>query len=162
VKISELRQTLTELTRLLHAAGATRATKDLTEFTASLQAFQELTLSAFVKLAEAGRRPPEPRKVGGGKTDVEALRREIKDLYARASSPDVTEEDVRTTCDRLANAKKLTKKDLVAIASETELVGMEKRKNDDIVTEIRNRLVDLKGAAIRRQMINRPGSLADS
>jgi hypothetical protein len=156
VTVQELRETLTRLVGLLDAAGAKAATtRDLTEFVESTAPFGDLTLKAFVKLAEAGRMPPPPKSQAAGKTkaDPSAVLSEVRDLYERAADPTVTEDQVRAACGRLSA---LAKDALVRLADGIELLGMKAKKKDDIVAAITSRLLDRKGAAIRRQLIDRP------
>ncbi len=74
--VNELRDTLTRLVELLQAADAKAATtRGLSEFIESTETFGDLSLKAFVKLAEAGRNPPEPRPRASArpKVDLAAL-----------------------------------------------------------------------------------------
>ena len=158
--VQDLRETLTQLVRLLEAADAKKGTvTGLNEFIEATSGFGDLNLKAFVKLAEVGRTPPAPRppapRRGGAKVDPAAVMAEVRALYERAAEPNVTEEQVRAACDRLGG---LTKGKLVELADSIGLVGMNAKKKDEIVAGITNRVVDRKGAAIRRQLIDRPVS----
>lgn len=156
MNVNQLRDTLSQLTTLLRAAGARQSTLDgLTEFVEATAPFGDLTVKAFVKLAEVGRSPPPPKSPPSAKAraDPTALAAEVKDLYERAADPAVTEQQVRAACARLSA---LAKDALVRLADGIELFGMKAKKKDDIVAAITNRLLDRKGAAIRRQLIDRP------
>jgi len=50
----------------------------------------------------------------------------------------------------------LKKDDLVKVADAIELFGMKSRTKNEIIEAITNRILDRKGAAIRRQLIDRP------
>jgi hypothetical protein len=154
--VQDLRDTLTQLVGLLQAADAKAATtRGLTEFVAETASFGDLTLKAFVKLAEAGRPPaaPKAKSPTKAKADPAALAAEVTDMYERAANPAVTEDLIRTACGRLGA---LTKDPLVRLADGIELFGMKAKKKDDIVAAITERLLDRKGAAIRRGLIDRP------
>jgi hypothetical protein len=158
--VQDLRETLTQLVALLQAADAKAATtRGLTEFVAETASFGDLTLKAFVKLAEAGRSPaaPKAKSPTKAKADPAALTAEVTDLYARAADSAVTEDLIRAACGRLAT---LAKDALVRVADGIELSGMKAKKKDDIVAAITNRLLDRKGAAIRRGLIDRPADAA--
>jgi hypothetical protein len=163
VTVQELRDTLVRLIALLEAADAKAATtRGLSEFVEATAGFGELSLKAFVGLAEKGRTPAAEKTAGslrakstkGGKDPV-AIAAEVKDLYERAADPNVSEEQVRTACGQLGA---LTKDGLVKLADDIGLLGMKAKKKDDIVAGITHRLLDRKGAAIRKQLINRPAS----
>lgn len=156
--VDDLRATLTSLVRLLEAADGKAGTiKALTEFIESTAGFGELNLKAFVKLAEVGRTPPTPKAASPQKrtatADPEKLASEVKDLYERVADPQVTEEQVRELCGRL---DPLNKDSLARLAEGIGLYGMKSKKKADIIAEITNRLLERKGAAIRRGLIDRP------
>jgi hypothetical protein len=162
VTIDQLRETLRQLNRLLEAADAKKATTvGLTEFIEATAPFGELSIKAFVTLAEAGRTPPSdrtsvsPRRGATTKTKVDftVLAGVLKNLYDRAAEPDVNEEQIRTACAQLGA---LTKGQLVQIAEGVGLAGMKSKKKDELVAEITRRLIERKGAAIRRQLVDRP------
>lgn len=156
--VREFRETLAQLVRLLEAADAKKATvTGLAEFIEATTTFGDLTLKAFVKLAEAGRTPaapkPSPTRKPRATADAAGIAAEVKDLYDRAGEAGVTEEQIRAACGRLAP---VDKDSLVALANEIGLVGMKSRTKPQIVAGITERLLDRKGAAIRRQLIDRP------
>lgn len=159
--VNQLRETLDQLSGLLRAAGAKATTlNDLSEFVETTVPFGDLTLKAFVKLAETGRtpstpRPPRTTQARQPKTDPEAVKSEVKGLYERAADPSVTEEQMRAACGRLGG---LSKDALVRLADSMDLLGMRVKRKDDIVAGITDRLLDRKGAAIRRQLTDRPAS----
>jgi hypothetical protein len=155
--VQELRETLTQLVGLLQAADAKAATtRGLTEFIEATGPFGDLSLKAFVKLAEAGRTPlpPRPGPGGKGRTDPAELAADVKSLYDRAADPTVTEDQVRAACAKLGG---LTKEALVRLADSIELFGMKSKTKGGVVADITHRVLDRKGAAIRRQLIDRPG-----
>jgi len=160
VTVQELRETLTRLVELLQAADAKAATtKGLTEFVELTAGFDDLTLKAFVRLAEVGQNPPTPKATAtpkpksGGKSDREALAAEIRGLYERVADPAVTEEQLRTACGRLGP---LAKDALVRVAEGVGLQGMKAKTKNDIVAAITGRLLERKEAAIRRHLVDRP------
>jgi hypothetical protein len=160
VTVQDLRDTLTRLVELLQAADAKPATtRGLTEFVERTAGFRELSLKAFVNLAEAGWTPSTVKVPSGKRTsgrtgaDPAVVAAEVKDLYERAADLSVTEDQVRTACGRLAA---LSKDSLVHLADDIGLHGMKAKKKGDIVAGITNRVLDRKGAAIRRQLIDRP------
>jgi hypothetical protein len=147
------------LVKLLEASDAKASTtRGLSEFVELTGGFDNESLKAFVKLAEVGRNPPTAVPKTKGKTkvgDPEAIAAEVKDLYERAAEPAVTEERMREACDKLGG---LSKDGLVRLADAIGLFGMKSKKKDGIVLEITNRLLDRKGAVIRKELINRPQS----
>lgn len=158
--VSDLRNTLTHLLGLLGTADAKPAKlRDLSEFIELTAEFDGLTLKAFLKLAVAGQCPPTTRpttiKGSGTSRAPSALAAEVKDLFERASDPSVTEEQCRTTCGMLG---KLTKPLLAELAESISVYGMLRKNKAEIITAITNQLLDRKGAAIRRTLINRPES----
>jgi hypothetical protein len=164
VTVQELRDTLSKLVELLQATDAKAATtRDLTEFVEATKPFGDLTLKAFVKLAEAGRAPksadppptPKPRPGKAVQTDPTALSAEVTRLYERAAEVDVTEEKIRAACGRLSSLKKDA---LVQLAEGIGLHGMKAKKVSDIADAVTARLLDRKGAAVRGQLIERPAS----
>jgi hypothetical protein len=163
VTVQELRDTLSKLVELLQAADAKAATtRDLTEFVDATKSFEDLTLKAFVKLAEAGRAPKnsdplttKPRPGKAGQADPAALSAEVTGLYERAAEADVTEEGIRAACGQLGSLKKDA---LVKLAEGIGLHGMKAKKLTDIAGAITARLLDRKGAAVRGQLIERPVS----
>jgi hypothetical protein len=161
VTVQELRETITRLVELLRAADAKANTlRELNEFIESTAAFGDLTLKAFVKLAEAGRTPPKQPTVKTPRTvkasaDPTVLSREVESLYARAADPTVTEEQIQTACGQLTPFKKET---IVKVAESVGLEGMKSKPKGEIVTAITTRLLDRKGSAIRSQLIGRPAT----
>jgi hypothetical protein len=161
VTVRELRETLTRLTGLLQAADAKAATvKGLTEFVESITAFDDLSLKEFAKLAEAARAPADAKPTGGRKSsgakttaDAGAVSQEVTSLYERAAEPAVTEEQIREACGKLGTFKKDA---LVNLSEGIGLFGMKAKPKDDIISAVTARLLDRKGAAIRRQLIDRP------
>ncbi len=159
--VQELRETLIRLVDLLRASDAKASTlKELSEFVESAADFGDLSLKAFVKLAEAGRTPPKsatPKNQPSAKTaaDPTALAQEIKNLYESAGDPAVAEEQIRATCGRLTPLKKDA---LVTVAEGIGLEGMKSKLKGDIVAAVTARLLDRKGAAIRSQLIGRPAA----
>ncbi|MDB5307176.1 MAG: hypothetical protein JWO38_1378 [Gemmataceae bacterium] len=159
--VQELRETLTRLVGLLQATDAKAATtRGLSEFVEATAPFGDLSLKAFVKLAEAGRTPPTPKPgpAGKSKLDPAAVAAEVKNLYDRAADPAVTEEQMRLSCGKLGS---LTKEALVRLAESIQLYGMKTKNKGDIVADITHQLVDRKGAAIRRQLMDRPSPPAN-
>jgi hypothetical protein len=161
VTVQELRDTLTKFVELLKAADAKVATtRALTEFVEQARPFDDLKLGDFVKLAEKGRNPPQPsapaarpRQSGGQSADPGTLAAEVKGLYDSAGDERVTEGAIREACGRLSALKK---DGLIVVAEAIGLAGMQSKKKDEIVTQITNRLLERKGAAIRGQLIDRP------
>jgi hypothetical protein len=157
--VNHLREALTLLVGLLRAGEAKPATtRELAEFIQATAPFGDLTLKAFVRLAEAGRTPLAEKagtRTPGGKAkfDPAAVAAEVRDLYARAADPGVTEDHIRAACGRLAG---LGKDPLVTVADGIDLSGMKSKKKDEIVAAITARLVERKGAAVRRQLADRP------
>jgi hypothetical protein len=166
VTVDALRETLTRLTALLEAADAKPATtRGLAEFVELTGSFGELSLKAFVTLAEAGRTPRadsagagRPKSTAKAKADPGAVEAEVRDLYARAGEPAVTIEQVRAACVRLGTLKK---DGLIRVAEAIELHGAKGMKNGDLVGAITSRLVDRKETAVRRTLIDRPAAVND-
>lgn len=158
--VQDLRDTLARLVELLQASDARATTiRGLTDFLEATAPFADVTLKSFVKLAESGRAPaapkpsPKPKAGGKSKADPAAVAGDVTDLYRRAGDPAVTEEQVRAACARLGD---LTKDALVKLADGIGLSGMKAKNKGDIVSDITNRLLDRKGAAIHRTLIDRP------
>lgn len=158
--VDELRETLIQLGRLLQAADAKKGTvSGLAEFVELAAPFGPLSLKAFVKLAEAGQKPPADRPPGQGrggaapKADADALARDLAALYERAGGLEVSEEQLRAACAPLGG---LTKDGLVRVADAVGLVGMKAKAKGDIADAITARLLGRKGAATRRELIDRP------
>ena len=160
--INDLRETLIQLLGLLRATDAKAATiRDLNEFAEQTRGFGELSLAKFVKLAEAGRTPPTPkppdsgRRTNGavGTPDVAELNAAVKTLYEQAADHNVSEEQMCVACDALASLKK---GQLVETAATVGLRGMGAKTKEVIIKSIRDRLLDRKRSAIRKEMIHRP------
>lgn len=168
MKVADLQQHLTDLGRLLGAAGAKGAVGDLAALSDGLGPYRDMPLRKFADFltrAEAysrggvpAARPKGPRggaARGGGKAaapDLGALTAEVRDLYDQAPSPSVTEARID---DVLGRARTLTKPALVALAEAIELMGMKARSKDEILKAIRQRVLARKGTAQRADLIDR-------
>jgi hypothetical protein len=157
--VNEFNKTLTQLVELLKITKSNQQTiNGLEEFIESTATFGDLTLKAFVKLAETGRTPkltttPQTRNTSKQTVDATAIVIEIKNLYDHAGESTVTEEQIKSESNRLNSLKK---PELVKLADSIELSGMKSKKIGEIISGITNRILDRKGAAVRRQLIDRP------
>lgn len=156
--VSELRNMLTHLHGLLVTADAKPVMlRGLYEFIERTAEFDELTLNALLKLAAAGQRQPSTRPAPitspGPRRSPSAIAAEVKDLFERAGDPSVTEEKCRDACELLGT---LTKPALAELAESIAVHGMRNKTKTQISAAITNQLLDRKGAAIRRTLINRP------
>lgn len=157
MKVSNLQQLLTELSRLLAAAGAAKQDKELAEFVRDLQPFAGETLAAFVKLAEKGKDPPKPpaRTPKAPKATAQELSDDVYAVYDRPTGERATLEAVESLCDRLTA---LPKADLVGIADRIALFGANKHTKPKIIDSIRHQLRERIGTAARREMMDRPSA----
>lgn len=163
MKVEQLRQMLANLRPVFEAAGARGVAGDLSTLVDGLASFEGLTVAAFLKLAEAGRKPPPapkpPREKKATapkppKVKPEECRREIADLYARAKDPAVTEQVVAAAIERLKGLKKVEQ---VSVATEIG-VSAGKKTSAQLLDAIRLRILDRQGATIRSELLDRPTS----
>jgi hypothetical protein len=156
VKVSELRKTLTELARLLDAAGAAKPAKDVAGFADGLAGFDDDTLDKVLKLAEAGRKPPPaPRapRAAKAKVDPAELLVEIEYLDRHMDAADVTPERIAAVCDKV---DKLTKPQVVQAAAVVGLAPAKSAAKGAVAGELRKHLLERKSTAARRAMADRP------
>src|SRR5689334_13739674 len=147
MKVADLQEILAQVSRLLESAGG-RGAAELATFRESLDPFRDLTAKQFANeiqklLDTVQAKPKSARKAGKTIVDVGGLVREVQDLYAQASDPRTTMEQIEQLTQRL---EPLTKDGLVQVAEGIELVGMKnKGKKGDILAAIRQRIVARKG-----------------
>lgn len=165
--VADLQQLLAELTRFLRAAGSkANMLTELEGLRDGLSPFSNLTLKAMIaRLSRPDAAPlggTGPTRGGGGRTarvksDPEALARDVKELYERAASPDVSHADLDAQVDRL---EPLIVKDLLAIAEQIDLFDLKakKKKKPEILEAIRRRLHDRKGGSERAAIVDRPAA----
>lgn len=113
MKVSDLQDILSHVAQLLDSAGG-RGAAELATFRESLDPFRDLTAKQFAaqlqKLLESPQGTPKPaRKAGKAGVDLAGLVREVQDLYAQASDPRTTIEQIEEVTQRLG---KLTKEQL--------------------------------------------------
>lgn len=103
--------------------------------------------------AEDVRAKPEPAKVEKKpEAEVDALAREVKDLYDRAADPSVTTEAIESMAAKLGTLKK---DDLVRMSESIGLVGLKARSKGQIAKSIRDRITARKGATLRVRINDR-------
>lgn len=163
MKVADLQQHLADLARLLESAGARSVASELVLVQEALKPFGNQSLKSFAEFlpkayqyAETGIVPgPAPTgknaRAASSKTkavpgDVQRTAEELKLLYDRSSSPQVSFEMIESFVQTL---EPLTKPHLVLCAEAIGLVGMNSKTKPQILDTIRRRLTDRKGAALR-------------
>lgn len=173
MNVSNLRQFLSDLARLMGEGGAKSPAADMNAVVAGLTPFADQPLQRFADFlvrAEAYSRgevpvakPKRSATPGGGRTkaakppkppspDVEAIARQTQEMYEGAAGAAVTREGVEALAGALAGLKK---EDLVRVAERIEMVGMKAKKKELIVVAIRDRILARKGATQRVILIDR-------
>jgi hypothetical protein len=173
VKVAELQQHLTDLARFLKATGGSKVGDELAAAAKGLEPFRNATIKEFADFlarAEGYRArdevpltPPQGARTGaksaGSKPrptdpDVAAVAAETKKLFDCAADPSVTVEQIETLAQRL---NELKKPGLLTVAEAIGLKGMGSKNKGPIIESIRQRLLGVKGAAIRSKLTGRPG-----
>ena len=166
MKVNDLRKTLVQLVNLLEASDAKKGTiSDLNSFVATIEAFGDSTLAQFVQYAEAGRNPSAGsgsrgtgRVAGGQKgtstSDSTALINEVVNLYEIISQPQVTEEHVIQVCEKLKGIGR--KPPLQEIGRKIQMEFSSSDTTAKMVDKISKRLLNVKHAAIKSTIFNRP------
>jgi len=165
VKVADLQQHLSDLSRLLDASGAKQVATDLNAIQAGLTPFREQPLKTFAEFlvrAEAYSRgevplvPPKttrPRTTGARKAKVdpaEAVQR-LCQLYDRAGDPSVSAEEIETGLQAL---EELNKDGLLKAADALEIKGLSRKKVQEIREAVRQKVINRRGAAQRASMID--------
>jgi hypothetical protein len=163
VNVAHLQQHLADLGKLLQASGAGKAVvADLKAIADRLTAFREMPLSAFAdfldKAQEAVRKgealqPPRKKataRIPAAKkqpnVDPAVLGVEVKNLYERAASPDVTDERINEV---LAKLDGLKKKELELVAQGMQIPLKKSETIRSLIKEIRFWITDRRGKALR-------------
>lgn len=175
MNVADLRQHLSDLGRLLATSGAKPVAADLAAISDGLAPFDALPLKQFATFLEKanqfainGQVPVSPTKgkstkaaSGGTKPtpaaspDVDAIRRDVLDIYNRAADPSVTEADIDAIVGRIGG---LSKEILVSVADAIELRGMKSKSKPVIISTIRQRIIARKGATQRAGLLDRPAA----
>lgn len=173
MNVADLRQHLADLGKLMASSGAKPVAADLAAICDGLAPFEWVSLkdfAAFLVRADAYSRgevpvvpPKKARKVAGPTqvapdVDVEAICREMRDLYDRAADPTTTAAIVDGTIGKLNGLKK---DDLIQVAAAIELKVAKSKKAGDIIAAIRQRVIARKGATQRAGLLDRPASGGD-
>jgi hypothetical protein len=172
MRVADLQRHLADLARLLESAGVKKeVVGDLNAIRDGLAPFLDLPLRGFADFltrAEAYRRGGEvpvaapkttARKAGGRAAaagpavDVQAVARQVRQLYDQAADLSTTEAGIDAV---LARLEPLDKKGLVAVADAIELKGVGSKTKPQIVAAIRQRIVARKGSSQRVGLLDRP------
>ena len=167
MNVAALQQLLDDIGRLLATAGVRHSTVDeLADFREGLTPFRELPLKKLISLlvqgdaAERGAPSPRGGRQSRGRSqdrpDAGALGREIQSLYERAADPAVSEADIDALAARLTP---LTKDGLIAVATAIELKVAKSKSKDQIIREIRQRILARKGAHQRAYLLGHPSEV---
>jgi hypothetical protein len=179
MNVADLQRHLTDLRRLLEAAGVKGAViTDLEAIGDGLVPFQHHSLrdfAGFLVRAEAFSRgevpvtPPRsrrtttaPRPRGKQKApppDPAALAQEAKRLYDQATDPAITADMVDTLATRLGE---LSKAGLMTVAAVLELKVAKSATKDDIVKAIPRWIMDRKGSYQRAGLLDKPAGPQES
>ena len=170
MKVADLQQHLADLARLLDSAGVKKeVVGDLNAIRDGLSPFRDLPLKGFADFltrAEAyrsgGEVPVTPPKAKAARTsaktaataavDVQAVARQVRQLYDQAADLSATEESMEAALSRL---EPLDKKGLVAVAEAIELKGVGSKSKPQIAAAIRQRIV-ARGSSQRVGLLDRP------
>jgi hypothetical protein len=163
VNVAHLQQHLAGLAKLLEASGAGKTVvADLKALGDRLSAFREMPLRAFadflvaaqeaVRKGEAlqppGRKPATraPAAKKPTKADAGVVAAEVKSLYERAASSEVTEERINEVLGKLDG---LRKKELEIVAQGMQIPLKKSETIASLVKEIRFWITDRRGKALR-------------
>lgn len=170
--ITDLQNHLGDLARFLDASGAAKIGGELKSFCGGLDPFRDLSLKAFGEFlkkahadaqgipaassgAKGGKKPGSANTAKAPLPNVDVIAHNMQQLYDQAAQESTTHEKIESG---LAQLIPLTKNALVIVAEQLELKGMKSRTKDDILREIRQRILARKDSAQRASMIDRPES----
>jgi hypothetical protein len=163
--VADLKQHLTDLAKLLDAAGGRQVAKDFALMAEGLTPFAGQSLAEFTRLLAlaheyrtTGKLTPPPKaaraaKLAKAKTDPAAVAAALRALYDRAGDPALPLEQINAELGQLAG---LTKPGLLIVAERMELAGLKAKKVDDIKAAIRQKVLDRRSSAQRGQLMEAP------
>lgn len=147
--VHQLREMLASLRPVFESAGASKVSTDLAAFTTGLNEFDgKLTLTAFLKLAKDGQKPPKPPP--SPKLSVDELAAELSSIHDRPRDPMVTPDVIEATIQKI---KPLSKPDVTKVAAAIGLTAVAKLTKDKILEAIRTRVAERRDAALKNDMI---------
>jgi hypothetical protein len=169
VTVADLQRHLGDLAAFLELAKAGAAAKELCVARDALQPFSSRTIKDFASFLaradefdrtgslESATRKSTPR---AAKADASEAALAARRLYDRATDPSVTSADIEELIGQLS---RLTVAGLVQVATTLGLRGMERKKKDEIVREIRRTIEGRRESYQRAGMAHAmPGQVSAS